>query len=54
MFINRWLKQEQEAQKATKDLNAGPKLDLGFKEGQTIILNLGVGPNGTQKSKSRQ
>ena len=28
--------------KMTEELTQGPKLDLGFKEGQTITLNIGV------------
>ncbi|XP_013393981.1 adaptin ear-binding coat-associated protein 1 [Lingula anatina] len=44
------IKQEQEAEAATKEmaLDNTPKLDLGFKEGQTITLNIGKG-----KSKAR-
>lgn len=38
----RWLKQEAEEEKISKTVDVGPKLDLGFKEGQTITLNLGV------------
>ena len=38
----RWLKQEVEAEKTTQELSQGPKLDLGFKAGQTITLNIGV------------
>jgi hypothetical protein len=38
----RWLKQEKESAEASKSFDSGPKLDLGFKEGQTIKLNLSV------------
>lgn len=39
---HRWVKQESEfaRQEATQD--SAPKLDLGFKEGQTIKINIGV------------
>ncbi|KAK7476528.1 hypothetical protein BaRGS_00032208 [Batillaria attramentaria] len=37
----KWIKQEAEAVKTTQELQSGPKLDLGFKEGQTITLNIG-------------
>ena len=36
----RWLKQEAEDIKVSQE--PGPKLDLGFKEGQTITINIGV------------
>lgn len=36
----KWLKKEEEAQVTTKEFNTGPKLDLGFKEGQTITINV--------------
>ncbi|XP_030640319.1 adaptin ear-binding coat-associated protein 1-like [Chanos chanos] len=35
----KWVKQDSEMSK--QDLGSGPKLDLGFKEGQTITLNIG-------------
>lgn len=38
--LYRWLKKEEEAQVTTKEFNTGPKLDLGFKEGQTITINV--------------
>ncbi|XP_005099308.1 adaptin ear-binding coat-associated protein 1 [Aplysia californica] len=38
----KWLKQEAEEASNAKSLEAAPKLDLGFKEGQTIRLNLGT------------
>lgn len=28
--------------KSSQSVDTGPKLDLGFKEGQTITLNIGV------------
>ncbi|XP_052213143.1 adaptin ear-binding coat-associated protein 1-like isoform X2 [Dreissena polymorpha] len=34
------VKQEKEAEKSGKELDKGPKLDLGFKEGQTIRINI--------------
>lgn len=34
------LKQEKDAEKAGEELKQGPKLDLGFKEGQTIRINI--------------
>lgn len=42
VWFIRWLKQEKEAEKVTQSLDQTPKLNLGFKEGQTIKLNLGV------------
>ncbi|XP_061196612.1 little elongation complex subunit 2-like [Saccostrea echinata] len=36
----KWLKKEEEAQAATKEFDSGPKLDLGFKAGQTITINV--------------
>jgi len=36
------LKQEKEAKVTTEQFNSAPKLDLGFKSGQTITLNLGA------------
>ncbi|CAL1531167.1 unnamed protein product [Lymnaea stagnalis] len=38
----KWLKQEAEEEKNASTVETGPKLDLGFKEGQTIKLNLGT------------
>lgn len=38
----RWVKQEYEFSKSAQLGDSGPKLDLGFKEGQTITLNIGV------------
>lgn len=38
----RWVKQENEISKNPQGTALGPKLDLGFKDGQTITLNIGV------------
>uniref|UniRef100_A0A3B4BGN8 Adaptin ear-binding coat-associated protein 1 n=1 Tax=Periophthalmus magnuspinnatus TaxID=409849 RepID=A0A3B4BGN8_9GOBI len=38
----KWVKQETELSKTAQLGDSGPKLDLGFKEGQTITLNIGV------------
>uniref|UniRef100_A0A2I3GQX2 NECAP endocytosis associated 1 n=1 Tax=Nomascus leucogenys TaxID=61853 RepID=A0A2I3GQX2_NOMLE len=38
----RWVKQESEISKESQEMDARPKLDLGFKEGQTIKLSIGV------------
>lgn len=38
----RWVKQDLEFSKSAQLGDSGPKLDLGFKEGQTITLNIGV------------
>uniref|UniRef100_A0A2K6SSK7 NECAP endocytosis associated 1 n=1 Tax=Saimiri boliviensis boliviensis TaxID=39432 RepID=A0A2K6SSK7_SAIBB len=37
----RWVKQESEISKESQEMDARPKLDLGFKEGQTIKLSIG-------------
>ncbi|XP_055750530.1 adaptin ear-binding coat-associated protein 1-like isoform X2 [Salvelinus fontinalis] len=39
----KWVKQENEISKNPQGAASGPKLDLGFKEGQTITLNIGQG-----------
>uniref|UniRef100_A0A3Q2NPP2 Adaptin ear-binding coat-associated protein 1 n=1 Tax=Fundulus heteroclitus TaxID=8078 RepID=A0A3Q2NPP2_FUNHE len=39
----KWVKQESEISKSNQLGDSGPKLDLGFKEGQTITLNIGQG-----------
>ncbi|CAK6980351.1 adaptin ear-binding coat-associated protein 1 [Scomber scombrus] len=39
----KWVKQEDELSKTAHLGDSGPKLDLGFKEGQTITLNIGQG-----------
>lgn len=42
LLLFRWVKQEIEISKTAQLGDTGPKLDLGFKEGQTITLNIGV------------
>lgn len=42
LLLFRWVKQEIEISKTAQLVDSGPKLDLGFKEGQTITLNIGV------------
>nr|XP_056711879.1 adaptin ear-binding coat-associated protein 1 [Euleptes europaea] len=44
----KWVKQETEISKESQETDSRPKLDLGFKEGQTIKLNIGNMP--TKKS----
>lgn len=39
----KWVKQETEISKESQEMDSRPKLDLGFKEGQTIKLSIGVG-----------
>lgn len=39
---HRWVRQQSELARQAQDLEQGPKLDLGFKEGQTIKLNIAV------------
>lgn len=46
------LKQEQEFAEEAKKLESGPKLDLGFKEGQTITINIGK-KDGASKPRNR-
>lgn len=41
-LLCRWVKQEIEISKNAHLGDSGPKLDLGFKDGQTITLNIGV------------
>lgn len=38
----RWVKQQSELAKQAENPDQGPKLDLSFKEGQTIKLNIAV------------
>ena len=38
----RWVRQQSELAKQAENPDLGPKLDLGFKEGQTIKLNIAV------------
>lgn len=42
--LPRWVKQQCEFAKQAQNPDQGPKLDLGFKEGQTIKLNIAVSP----------
>ncbi|XP_041130899.1 adaptin ear-binding coat-associated protein 2-like isoform X1 [Polyodon spathula] len=51
----KWVRQEGElAKQAQSGENAGPKLDLGFKEGQTIKINIGnIKKKEDKTSKSR-
>uniref|UniRef100_UPI00398F10BF adaptin ear-binding coat-associated protein 2-like n=1 Tax=Pristiophorus japonicus TaxID=55135 RepID=UPI00398F10BF len=37
----KWVKQQSELAKQAQNPDSGPKLDLGFKEGQTIKLSIG-------------
>ncbi|XP_053107802.1 adaptin ear-binding coat-associated protein 1 [Hemicordylus capensis] len=51
----KWVKQETEISKESQETDSRPKLDLGFKEGQTIKLNIGNMPSkksGTTKPRS--
>uniref|UniRef100_A0A8D0B9F6 NECAP endocytosis associated 2 n=1 Tax=Salvator merianae TaxID=96440 RepID=A0A8D0B9F6_SALMN len=38
----KWVKQQAELARQAQNVDQGPKLDLGFKEGQTIKLNIAV------------
>lgn len=49
----KWIKNEEDAKKATAEFNSGPKLDLGFKEGQTIKINIQTKRDPNQQAKSR-
>ncbi|XP_060776482.1 adaptin ear-binding coat-associated protein 1 [Neoarius graeffei] len=46
----KWVKQDNELSKQAQTPDLGPKLDLGFKEGQTITLNIG---QSKKREKSR-
>ncbi|XP_026854963.2 adaptin ear-binding coat-associated protein 1-like [Electrophorus electricus] len=46
----KWVKQDNELSKQAQIPDLGPKLDLGFKEGQTITLNIG---QSKKKDKTR-
>ncbi|XP_017271096.1 adaptin ear-binding coat-associated protein 1-like isoform X1 [Kryptolebias marmoratus] len=46
----KWVKQENEFSKQAQAPDSTPKLDLGFKEGQTITLNIG---QSKKKERSR-
>lgn len=41
-FLSRWIKQSEKLEAEASQPDPGPKLDLSFKEGQTIHINLGV------------
>ncbi|KAK7093317.1 adaptin ear-binding coat-associated protein 1-like [Littorina saxatilis] len=49
----KWIKQEKDAEKATHELTTAPKLDLGFKAGQTITLNIGAMKEGGARAKPK-
>ncbi|CAG5128635.1 unnamed protein product [Candidula unifasciata] len=49
----KWLKQEAEEEKQSHAVDTGPKLDLGFKDGQTITLNLGTKKSDASKARSK-
>ena len=43
MFVPfRWVKREEKEETSAASFDPGPKLDLGFKEGQTIKINIAV------------
>lgn len=42
LSIQRWVKQEGELAKLEANPSTQPKLDLSFKEGQTIKISIGV------------
>ncbi|KAG9276013.1 adaptin ear-binding coat-associated protein 1 [Astyanax mexicanus] len=46
----KWVKQDSEFSKQAQAPDSGPKLDLGFKEGQTITINIG---QSKKREKSR-
>ncbi|CAL8078948.1 unnamed protein product [Calicophoron daubneyi] len=46
----KWLKQEQDAEEANKNMASRPSLDLGFKEGEKIKLNLNTRRTGDEPS----
>lgn len=51
----KWVKQESEISKESQEMDSRPKLDLGFKEGQTIKLSIGnitTKKGGTSKPKT--
>lgn len=49
----RWVKQEGELAKQEANQSTAPKLDLGFKEGQTIKISLGVRGGETRGGETR-
>ncbi|XP_052759876.1 LOW QUALITY PROTEIN: adaptin ear-binding coat-associated protein 2-like [Mya arenaria] len=48
------IKQEKDAESAEKNLEKGPKLDLGFKEGQTIRINISTKKNTEENGSSKK
>ncbi|XP_060554162.1 adaptin ear-binding coat-associated protein 2-like isoform X2 [Ruditapes philippinarum] len=48
------LKQEKDAVKAEEELQKGPKLDLGFKEGQTIRINISTKKNTEENGSAKK
>ncbi|XP_045162808.2 adaptin ear-binding coat-associated protein 1-like isoform X2 [Mercenaria mercenaria] len=48
------LKQEKDAEKAGEELQKGPKLDLGFKEGQTIRINISTKKNTEENGSAKK
>lgn len=47
------MRQQCEFAKQAQDPDRGPKLDLGFKEGQTIKLNIAVSPASLTAGRGR-
>ncbi|XP_029436894.1 adaptin ear-binding coat-associated protein 1 isoform X2 [Rhinatrema bivittatum] len=48
----KWVRQESDLSKESQETDNRPKLDLGFKEGQTIKLNIGIKKKeGTSRSR---
>jgi len=41
-LLSRWIKQSEKIAAEAEQPDLTPKLDLSFKEGQTIHINLGV------------
>ncbi|VDP82242.1 unnamed protein product [Echinostoma caproni] len=48
----KWLKQEREVEEAEQKMSETPNLDLGFKEGQKIKLNLNTRRTGDEPTQS--
>lgn len=48
----KWLEKSEELEKGGSD-PSHPQLDLSFKEGQTIKINMNIGKSGSSKSKPR-
>ena len=46
MYFFRWIKQSEKLEAEAVQPDLTPKLDLSFKEGQTIHINLGVSAKG--------